>query len=358
MTSESPPAYDEIADKAAELAELKATADSVLSRAWSAAAYREMLDDQEPAFPADLWARLTNIGWADVLVSDGSGGGGGGLRELCVLTEAAGSAAAPTPLAAVAGAAWCEDTCADGIILVLPAVGHVSGGRVSATWPAVSYGAIARRLLCLAADASGDHVLAAVQPTGPGAAIDAVVPMDRNPAARISLTDAPSEILLRGAAAVSRHAAALRHVRLALMSELIGSAAAANAAAAEYASTRVAFGRPIGSFEAVKHRLVDHRAAIEVGRALLNRAAAAVDHQHPDSPALASLALFWAMDSLRSVAEGAIQVFGGIGYTWEHQAHLYLRRSACLVASLGSRAEHRATVVSWLRARQRDGGLL
>ena len=355
MTSESSPSFDEIAEEAAELRVLKATAAAVLTRAWPPGSYRNMLGGPVPAFPTDLWATLVNLGWVDVLVSGEHGGGGSSLSHLCALTEAAGSALAPTPLAAAAAAAWCEGKTADGTSLVLPAAGELSDGKISGRWPVVPYGGVAQRLLCLASDTGGNHVLAAVDANGLGSTVDAVVPLDRNPAARVTLAHAPAAIVLRGPDAVARHHAALMRARLAAMSELIGVADAANAAASDYARTRVAFGRPIGSFQAVKHRLVDQRTAIEVGRALLHRAAAAVERRHPDRSPLASLALFWAIDALRSIAEGAIQVFGGIGCTWEHDAHAYLRRSACLVASLGSRAEHRANVVSWLRAVQNAG---
>ena len=64
-----------------------------------------------------------------------------------------------------------------------------------------------------------------------------------------------------------------------------------------------------------------------------------------------SLAAFWAIDSLRAVPEGATQVFGGIAYTWEHEAHVHLRRAATLSASLVPRAEHRTAITDWLAAR-------
>ena len=109
--------------------------------------------------------------------------------------------------------------------------------------------------------------------------------------------------------------------------------------------------RPIGSFQAIKHRLVDQRSAIEVGRALVNRAADACDRTTPTPTALVSLAAFWAIDSLRAVPEGATQVFGGIAYTWEHEAHVHLRRAATVAAALGPRAEHRQAITDWLATR-------
>jgi alkylation response protein AidB-like acyl-CoA dehydrogenase len=194
-------------------------------------------------------------------------------------------------------------------------------------------------------------VLGVVDPTGPGVTREALTPLDHGPAACITLDEAPIERIADGSDAVHRHHDAVMRWRVGLVAELVGVAAAANAAASEYAKVRVAFGRPIGSFQAIKHRLVDQRSNIEVGRALVNRAADACDHDHRDAAALVSLAAFWAIDSLRSVPEGATQVFGGIAYTWEHEAHVYLRRAATLAASLGSRTEHRKAITAWLATR-------
>jgi acyl-CoA dehydrogenase len=141
---------------------------------------------------------------------------------------------------------------------------------------------------------------------------------------------------------------------VAQVAELVGIASAANEAAVEYAKQRTAFGHPIGVFQAIKHRLVDQRCAIEVGRALVNRAADACQHGHPDAAALASLAAYWGIDSLRAVPEGATQVFGGIAYTWEHYAHVHLRRAAGAAAGLGGRAYHRDAVTRWLNGRHRS----
>jgi alkylation response protein AidB-like acyl-CoA dehydrogenase len=214
----------------------------------------------------------------------------------------------------------------------------------------VPYGAVAARLLVLARE-DETSVLGIVDPAGPGVTRTPLTPLDHGPAAAISIGGAPIQVVAEGIDAERRHGDAILRWRLGVVAELVGVAAAANEAATEYAKVRVAFDRPIGTFQAIKHRLVDQRSAIEVGRALVNRAADACDRSHPDAAALVSLAAFWAMDSLRAVPEGATQVFGGIAYTWEHEAHVYLRRAATLAASLGSRAQHRKTITDWLATR-------
>lgn len=340
----------EIAQSAEELAQLRASADAILRKAWSPQAFRGLLDGSGPVFDPKLWQTVADAGWSDVLVSEAAGGGGGGLSQLCVLTEAAGAASAPVPLAMAAAAGWCEDRCSDGIVLLLPERGEYTAEGISGVWPLVPFGAVATRLLVCAGTGHGT-VLGAIDPAGAGVVREPVTPLDHNPAARITLDRAPIQILETGERAGRRHRDAAVRGEIAGVAELAGIASAANDAATEYAKMRVAFGRPIGAFQAIKHRLVDQRCAIEVGRALVNRAADACEHGHPDAPALASLAAFWGIDALRAVPEGATQVFGGIAYTWEHDAHVHLRRAASVAANLGSRARHRELVAGWLAER-------
>ena len=349
-TSPATSSLDEIADTAAELAELRTSANEILRQAWSVHRSRALLDGPGPVFDESLWTTVLNLGWPDVLVSERNGGGGGTLRELAVLVEAAAAVAAPVPLAATAAAAWCEDRCAEGAGMVLTEPATLAGQTVSGSFEMVPYGSVATRLLVLA---KGQERLAlgALDPAGPGVTRTPLTPLDHDPAARIALDAAPIHIIADGADAVHRHRNALLRMRVGMTAELVGIAAAANEAATEYAKVRVAFDRPIGSFQAIKHRLVDQRSAIEVGRALVNRAADACDQDHPDAAALVSLAAFWAIDSLRAVPEGATQVFGGIAYTWEHEAHVHLRRAATVAAALGPRAEHRQAITDWLATR-------
>lgn len=350
MTPDSVTPLSEIAQSAEELARLRASADDILRKAWSVQAFRALLDRPGAVFDPKLWQTITEAGWADVMVSETGGGAGGGLRELCVLAEAAGAASAPVPLAVAAAAGWCEDRCADGIGLVLPERGEHTGAGVSGVWPFVPYGAVATRLLVCAG--TGDTtVLGAVEPAAPGVTCEPVTPLDHNPAARITLRNTPIHVIELGEWAGRRHREAALRGQVAQMAELVGIASAVNEAATEYAKLRVAFGRPIGAFQAIKHRLVDQRCAIEVGRALVNRAADACQQQHPDATALVSLAAYWGIDALRAVPEGATQVFGGIAYTWEHDAHIYLRRAASAAANLGTRAYHREVATRWLTAR-------
>lgn len=347
------PTLDDIADSTAELKELRGVAEHVFRRAWSTDAYLRLLDGPNPAFDPTLWDSVQDLGWPDLLVDPAAGGGGGNLAQLCVLAETTGGAAAPVPLVAVAAARWCGQQCSGGIDLVLPQPAVCDHEGLSGEWAVVPYGAVADRLVILGTGDGGTAVLASVAAGDLEVAREAVQPLDHNPAARIRLDGAHFDVLAHGAPAVRRHAEAVLRARLAGTAELVGIASVAADDATEYAKTRVAFGHPIGQFQAIKHKLVDQRADLEVARALVRRAAQAGDRDEPDFAARVSLAAYFGITKLRAVTEGAVQVFGGIAYTWEHQAHAHLRRAACAAASLGSRSNHRAVVVQWLR--DRDG---
>ncbi len=96
--------------------------------------------------------------------------------------------------------------------------------------------------------------------------------------------------------------------------------------ARQYAVDRIAFGRPIGSFQAVKHQLADMSLSLEAGKAISATATRAAQSQRDDALEIARMAKAWVGDTGIDIAQGCFQVFGGIGYTWEHDSHLFLRR--------------------------------
>ncbi|MCK5754939.1 MAG: acyl-CoA dehydrogenase family protein, partial [Mycobacterium sp.] len=302
MTRDTPPSLHEIADTAAELAELRTTADDILAQAWTTERARVLLDGPDPAFDENVWKTVVDMGWPDVLVAETRGGGGGTLRELCVLAEASGAAALPVPLAAAAAANWCEQRSSGELTLVLDEVGTLVGDEVSGTWPIVPFGGVADRLLVLA-HRDGEPVLGVVEVGDRGVQRAPEQPLDHGPSATISLERTPLRPIATGAGAATRHHEAVSRSRLATVAELVGIASSANDAAVDYAKMRKTFGQPIGARQAIKHRLVDQRCVIEIARALVNRAADACELQHPDAEPLVSLAVFWAIDSLRRVPE-------------------------------------------------------
>jgi alkylation response protein AidB-like acyl-CoA dehydrogenase len=349
-----------LADAAEHLTAVRTMADDVLAREWSADRSRDLLDAEAPTWAVGLWHTVAGLGWADILLE--AEDGGGTVPDLCVIAESIGASTAPIPFVPVAVGNWCTGRPqTEGTVGIVPVPSPTpatleAGAKVvvSGSHGFVPYGDVAERMLVHARRPDGTATLLQIATESIGVERSELRPLDAMPSVSLELHDVTAsddEVIAFGDEAVDRWAATMQRLTLGWAAELTGVAAGANALGVDYAKHRVAFDRPIGSFQAIKHRLVDQRAAIEVSRALVARAAVAVESEAADAAALTSLAAFWAVDSLRSVPEGVIQVFGGIGYTWEHVAHVFLRRAAVLAALLGGRGGHRDAVADWLRNR-------
>ena len=120
------------------------------------------------------------------------------------------------------------------------------------------------------------------------------------------------------------------------------------AMAADYAKERHQFGKPIGSFQAVKHLLAGARVQLEFARPVVYAAAWSLDEAQPDASRAASVAKAYASDAATEAARVSLQVHGAIGYTWECDLQLFLKRAWALAASWGSAADHRARVLDSL----------
>ena len=134
----------------------------------------------------------------------------------------------------------------------------------------------------------------------------------------------------------------------ALATEMVGTAQKALDIAVEYAKTRVQFGKPIGSFQAVKHKCVDMMVAVENARSLTYYACWTVDERVAEAATAVPMAKAYASDMAKNVTSEAIQVHGGIGFTWEHDMHLYHRRALAGEANLGNAPIHREVVAKSL----------
>ena len=137
--------------------------------------------------------------------------------------------------------------------------------------------------------------------------------------------------------------------------ELLGGAARVLEMAAQYAKDRVQFDQPIGSFQAVKHRCADMVVDVEGMRSSTWYAAWAIAAGEPDASIAASTAKVWSSDAAKRVMASGLQVHGGIGFTWEHDLHLYMKRSQFAGLSYGDAAFHRDRVAGMLRARLASG---
>jgi alkylation response protein AidB-like acyl-CoA dehydrogenase len=137
--------------------------------------------------------------------------------------------------------------------------------------------------------------------------------------------------------------------------ELLGTSARALEMSTEYAKVRKQFGHPIGSFQAVKHRLADALVDVEGMRSTTYHAAWCLASDHPDRSLAASMAKAWCSDASRRVMAAGLQVHGGIGFTWDHDLHLLLKRAQLDATSFGTATWHRERIADLLRHRLAEG---
>lgn len=310
-----------------------------------------------------LWARLADLGLTGLVIDDKHGGADAGHVELCVVLEELGRALTPVPyvasaaLAATAGANLdgADDVLeriAGGTAVVTVATAETAHGvpraardgdawRLDGTADVVPDGQFADQVI-VGTDAgfflvdAGDIAVTPLVSTDPTRGF-----------ARLAFSSAPVRALgCADPAAVRRRIADVG--ALALAAEQVGGMAACVETTVDYAKVRMQFGRPIGSFQAVKHACADMYAEAEQGSAALRYAAWAADEEPESFPAAASLAKAACSDAYADIAAQTIQLHGGIGFTWEHDAHLYFKRARSTRALFGDSAHHRELLVQRL----------
>jgi 3-oxochol-4-en-24-oyl-CoA dehydrogenase len=306
-------------------------------------AARHLLEADSERLP-EFWAELGKLGWLGLHLPESRGGSGFGLPELVIVAEQFGRAVAPGPFVptVIASAVIAAAAPPDLQARLLPAlasgssVGAVAlGGDVTArdgtasgSAGVVASGHLADVLLV----AAGDDVLV-VQNAGDGSGVKAEVPANLDPArrsARVTLDGVPVTVL-PGARGVLTDFA-----RLLFAAEAAGVARETTEQAAGYAKVREQFGRPIATFQAVKHHCANMLVAAELATAAVwDAARAAAGDQFSYTAAIAAAL---AVPAAARNAQLNIQVHGGIGFTWEHDAHLYLRRGAAIGALIDAGA--------------------
>jgi alkylation response protein AidB-like acyl-CoA dehydrogenase len=193
-------------------------------------------------------------------------------------------------------------------------------------------------LLALPAGTTDGAVLALVRPDGPAVELELAPTLDPSlRPATVRLDGAAPERVLGSTSSVDQVAATAAVLAAA---EAVGAAASVLALARDYAAERRQFGHTIGSFQAVRHVLADMVVLTESSWSSVLYAAASLDEGEPDSLRTAAVAKAWTSRATLDVAHGALQVFGGVAFTAEHRAHLYLRRIASLGSRYGSAADH------------------
>jgi alkylation response protein AidB-like acyl-CoA dehydrogenase len=159
--------------------------------------------------------------------------------------------------------------------------------------------------------------------------------------AKIAFIDAPAELLGHAGAGAAALARTLDHAAIALANEMVGGAQQLLESAVAYAQMRVQFGRPIGSFQAIKHKCADMLLEVELAKSAAYYAAQAAAEDDPQTPALASLAKASAAEAYMHAAANCIQIHGGIGFTWDNDTHLWFKRAKSSEVLLGDPNYHR-----------------
>ena len=292
--------------------------------------------------PTDLWPRLAEMGVAGMTAPEEYGGLGLDELDLVLILEEAGRAGLPEPLL---------DTTAVAIPLLADA-----GGPVAKRWlPRLASGeataATGFGVAPLIADADRADVVLDDH-DGCVHAIECVAcdlterpAIDRAHRIFAVAWSADKETKVEGADL----ALAEDRGSLAAAAQLVGLAARMIAMTVEYAKEREQFGKPIGSFQAVQHHLADALMRVEFARPVVYRAAHAVAHREADRPMRVSMAKALASRAAEGAAKTALQVHGAIGYSWEHDLHLFMKRAWSLAAAWGDVSFHRGRVRHWLR---------
>lgn len=345
---------------------------------------RRKVLDSAAGWDDTLWGALAGeMGYAGLMIPESAGGSGLGAIEMAVTVEETGRVLAVVPFfetavlatqaimaagTAAQQAALLPDLAA-GRIRAAIALGGIGGQPfphdVAATlsrgdkgWRLrgaagfVSFAHIADLLLVIARapGSSGREgiSLVALRTPARGLHIERQLGLDRTrPFARIRFDDVvvPPESILgepEAAAAAVQHTLAVAAGLLA--SEQTGGAAFCLAATVDYVKQRVQFGRPVGSFQAVKHTLADMMVRVEAARSAALYAAAAIDEGGEELAEAAAVARSWCCEAYQFCAAEAIQLHGGVGFTWDHHAHLYFKRARSSSSWLGEADVHREII--------------
>ncbi len=321
--------------------------------------------EQGSGFAGSLWKRLvTEMELTSLAIDPALGGAGASFVEVGIALEELGRTLLPVPFlpTVVAAAALSEAADHHGAVPLLERIvagaaatialdaAHASatsrGGAitVSGTVPFVADGAHAEFAL-LATTLDNQPALLAVELAGPGAQLDAQPTLDQTRSlATLTLSSAPAACLTAPAAGAQAIARARDVLAVASAMESIGAAARCLELTLAYLHDRHQFGRPIGSFQALKHRCADLHVALEPARSTAYYATWTVTGAPDELAVVGPLAQLVAGDALLAISRESIQLHGGIGFTWEHDAHLFFKRAKSSELLCGGRRALRTLI--------------
>ena len=318
-----------------EQQEIKRTAHEFLASRFAPLKVRELAEAR--TYDDGLWKEISDLGWPGIAISEDDGGQGLGMVELVVLLEESGYACAPSPLLGTAGAA-----------LVISAAG--SDEQRSEWLPKLAsgeatgaFGGFAEGQSTLFCDLPLADVVVTLD--GDGALLASASDVDFEP---FEAFDATRSYGLVSEAAGERLPGDVGPGRdrlaVAIAAELTGIAQRTLEMATDYARERQQFGRPIGAYQGVSHRIAAMLLATEESRSLTYYAAWTADAEPQSLPMAAAMAGARSAEAGWEVPASALQVFGGIGFTWEHDLQFWLKRGRVAGRMLGTPRDHRERV--------------
>jgi alkylation response protein AidB-like acyl-CoA dehydrogenase len=363
-----------------EHAELRATIRRLLELRSPETAVRSVLDS-EHGYDPGLWRLMADqLGLHGLGLPEPFGGSGYGPEETTIVFEELGRALVPSPFfptIALAARLLVEIGDAETNLRYLPAIASgeliatvaIAEGTgswdprdlsdVVATGSERQWRLHGEKTMVLNADAAGLILVVvtaadgssvyAVDAGAPGVTIVPLSTLDltrRQSKVRFDAT--PATLVGDHGAAASAVASMLDHACVALAAEQAGAAAELMRLSIDYAKLRHQFGRPIGAFQAIKHKLADMVFDVERMDSIVRHAATVAATSSPDLPVVAAMAKVFCSEAYFRVAADTIQIHGGIGFTWEHPAHLYFRRAKSSEYLLGSPARHRESLLEAL----------
>jgi acyl-CoA dehydrogenase len=359
-----------------ELKQLRDEARRFLTERCPTSVPRRILEGPEP-YDRALWQTMAEMGWTGAAIPEEYGGAGLGHLAICVLAEELGHAVAPVPfsssvyIATEAIKLFGSDAQKRQLLPKLAAgeaigtfamaerpgpadprrlTAHVADGRLSGAKLAVPDGDVAD-FAVVAVHGGNAPWLHLVDLNGPGVARETVTTIDPTRShARITFDNAAAEPLpgSGGADAVRR---LLDRAAVMLAFEQVGCAQAALEMARDYARERYAFGRPIGSFQAIKHKLADVYIAVELARSNAYYGAWALHSDAAELPIAAAVARVSACDAGWLASKENIQTHGGMGFTWQMDCQFYYRRAKLHALALGGTREWKHRLIAELRTR-------
>lgn len=326
--------------------DLRASVRKVLDRHCTPEALNGLYDGRDEV-SGPLWSAFVDLGLPGLLVSEELGGAGASAREAAAVLEEIGRAAAPSPfLTSSVVATTVLATLGDTEILPALASGEQTAALLVRP-TARSHGEAARTTVGLTTGGRPVDVL--LLPEGDalyavrGATVTPVSSLDMTrPLAEVDLDGADRTLLAEDATAAV-DAGLLMGAGL-LAGEQVGVARWALETTIAYLKERRQFGRVVGGFQALKHRLADLYAEVEQADAAARYAAATLALGDADAPVAVAVAASFCGEAAVHAAEEAIQLHGGLGMTWEHPAHLHLKRAKADALLLGSPEAHRAAL--------------